>query len=139
MFGAELAIIRRLDEEIVGLKTCGSTSLIAASRDLTDLLPGVFVEPGSGDVTEGGTGYGVTGILQAWSVTIIVPHWRTVRGDSSAAQLAGQFMLPVLEALEGWSPGTGYEPMVFEGYGSPLGNSGWAAFEMSFSVQFSFP
>jgi len=139
VFRAERAIIQRLDEEVVGLKTCGSMSLLASSRDMTDLLPGIFVGPGSGDITEGGRGYGVTGILQSWSVTIIVPHWRTVRGDSSAAQLAGPFMMAVLAALEGWSPGTGFEPMVFEGYGAPVGNAGWAAFDMDFSLQFSFP
>jgi hypothetical protein len=34
---------------------------------------------------------------------IVVSHYRTAQGDSSAAQLAGGLALRTIEALDGWT------------------------------------
>jgi hypothetical protein len=137
-FGAERSIIARIQDQVPTLTTVASSSLIAGSKDITDLLPAAFVEPGPGSVGDG-SGYGVAGIVQAWIVIVAVKHWLTARGDSSAAQLAGGYMYQIVTALEGWSPGELYEPMVFGGYAEPISNAGFAAFELSFSVNFALP
>jgi hypothetical protein len=138
LFDAERSITGRLELSLSGIRTIGSSSLIAGSNDISGMLPAVFVEPGPGTVGDG-SGYGVAGIVQSWSIVVAVKHWLTARGDSSAAQLAGGIMLQIVTALDGWSPGEAYEPMVFVGYADPISNAGFAAFEMSFSVNFSLP
>jgi uncharacterized membrane protein YkvI len=138
LFGAERSIIARIQDQVPTLTTVASSSLIAGSKDITDLLPAAFVEPGPGSVGDG-SGYGVAGIVQAWSVIVAVKHWLTARGDSSAAQLAGPYMLQVVTALDNWSPGELYDRMQWQGYADPISNAGFAAFEMSFTVNFSLP
>lgn len=133
IFDAEPLLIDRIRSEVPAFKTVDSSSLIAASSSITSLLPAAFVEPaeGSSDTQDG---YGEIRAQQTWSVLVVVPHFKREAGDTSAARLAGPLALAVIRALQGWSPGDGFEPMLFTGHMDPVSSVGWALFELRFTL-----
>jgi hypothetical protein len=133
IFDAERPIIERIRSQIPAFKTVDSSSLIAASTSFTGLLPAAFVEPGDGS-TDSLEGYGEIQGRQTWAVLVVVPHYKKEAGDTSAARLAGPLALAVIRALQGWSPGDGFEPMLFTGHMDPVSSVGWALFELRFTL-----
>ena len=133
IFDAEPLLINRIRAEVSAFKTVDSSSLIAGSGSITGLLPAAFVEPadGSADAQEG---YGEIHAQQTWAVLVVVPHHKKEPGDTSAARLAGPLALAVIRALQGWSPGDGFEPLLFTGHLDPVSSVGWALFELRFTL-----
>lgn len=135
LFALEPALIARIADQVAGFETVSSSSLVAGSRSLSDLLPACFVEPGPGTRNTTGEGYGIGSLKQSWSVMIVVTHYMSAVGDSSAAQLAGGLALQTIEALDGWTPSDYIEPLAFTGHADPVSGAGWAAFDLTFETE----
>jgi hypothetical protein len=136
ILAAQQLIIARLNSMVSGFHTIANPSAIAGLRDITPLLPGCFVMPGSGQISA--QQRNASGVIeeQDWLVIVIVGHQHSAAANTLTEAVAGGLMSGVISALSGWHPGPGFiSPFVYAGREAPEYGLGYAEFPLIFSIR----
>lgn len=137
MFDLEPEIIARL-RAIDGFRTVDSSSLIDGSGTFTELMPAALVRPSGADVDLEASTYGELVVKQTWAILVVVQHTKLRAGIESAAMKAGELCLEVVRALNYWQPGEPYHSVSYSGTSDQVLETGWAAYELRFTVSVKF-
>lgn len=137
MLSLQIDIINMITASVQGFTTIANPSVLVGVREIGPLLPACIVIPGGGDPDEQSVPSRPLIEDQDWDVVIIVPHQHQNSADGLTEQIAGAFMLGVLNALHGKK--TGNKPQkygfIYAGRSQPSYNLGYAEFPMTFTAK----
>ena len=135
-FAAEPLIIARLQAlNIPTVRTIGSASLLAGLKNITPLLPGIFVMPGAGQMSRGADGRLQTE-TQYWQMAVCLAHVKDPADANTTASRAGAIARQALASLVGWSPSAAFRPMELVDRPDPYYDTGYAEFPFVLQTQF---
>lgn len=104
-------IIQRLQAQVPAFTTVSALSALVGTQNLAGLLPAAFVSPDApeyGEITQSARQVKET---QYWWVTIVVQNVNDPRATDTADERAQPLVAGSIEALQGWAPAAGLQPL----------------------------
>lgn len=129
---AEAAILARLAEYLPTIEVAAASAL-SGRVDPTQYCPGVFLKPGGSEVGADAKNQTLARRDQTWQVHVLeINHDGT---DALTATRAGGRIALVLDALLGWSPGSGFGGLAYAGEDEPEYLDGYSVFTINFTCR----
>jgi len=134
-FAAEPLIIQRLkDQNITGINTVASGSILAGAQDLAPYLDGIFVLPDEGIFPEAPNDGRLQLESQHWQIITVVKNIRDPNDVNTTAKLAGGYITEILKALIGWPPAKELTPITISARPKPYYEPGYGEFPLILST-----
>lgn len=133
---AEALLIERLHATVSGVRKIYSAAELAGVEEQAQTTPALHVVY-SGDVLDDSAARGRGQVVaQEWLVVTAVRNARDQQGGVAAREDAGPLLTQVIEALSGWSPGPGFDPLRRINAPRPAYRpGGYAYFPLGFSTK----
>ncbi|MDP2783300.1 MAG: hypothetical protein Q8O38_01710 [Sulfurimicrobium sp.] len=134
----EPLLIERLKSAVPEFRDVIGMADLAAMQESSQVTPAAHVIY-QGDTLPSGNsaGQGSTQmVVQTWWVVVAVRSARDTRGGSGAREEAGTLLGGVIQALSGWNPGNGFQPLQRVNTIKPGFNAGFGYFPLAFETRF---
>ena len=128
--GAQRAMVERLRQQAPGLRSVEASCSPTGPQSVA-LRPAALVT--HEEFSSLGRDNGITLAMQKWKITLMVPAFNDRLG-SDGLHILGQLAAQVVQALAGWSPGSGYSSMELLSCGGEELNEGSVLLHLRFQT-----
>lgn len=138
VYEAEGLILARLKSTAAGFRTIASLTRIAGITDIAKLLPAVFVNPETADMTHTITTALPHSEVQRWNLVVVVSHVKDASDAVTTASKAGELIGEVITALSGYALADHFTPITIVGRPEPLYDTGHAEFPVLIEMDYLY-